>query len=126
MKQLLKSGEDYLEAIYNLSKSKEHVHSIEIAQLLGVSKPSICRALQNLSEQGCIEKQPYGAVNLTPLGLKLAKSIENKHKALKMLLTDVLGVCPEIAEIDACKIEHNLSEETTAKLFEFYNKTNID
>lgn len=120
MKTIHKSGEDYLEAIYTLSKGKEHVHSVEIAKHMNVSKPSICRALQNLSEQGCIEKEKYGAVKLTAKGLEIAKTVENKHKAVKMLLVDVLKVSEEAAEVDACKIEHNISEETTKKLFAYF------
>lgn len=122
MKKLFKSEEDYLEAIYNLSKTKDHVHSIEIAQYIGVSKPSICRALQNLSQQGLIEKQPYGAVTLTKEGEKFAQTIKEKHNLVKLLLVNILGVSDEVAEIDACKIEHNLSDETSAKLFEYFNK----
>lgn len=122
MKKLFKSEEDYLEAIYNLSKTKDHVHSIEIAQYIGVSKPSICRALQNLSQQGFIEKQPYGAVTLTKEGEKLAQTIKEKHNLVKLLLVNILGVSDEVAEIDACKIEHNLSDETSVKLFEYFNK----
>jgi Mn-dependent DtxR family transcriptional regulator len=86
---------------------------------MGVSKPSTFRALQNLSEQGYIQKQAYGAVTLTEKGRTEAQTIRNKHKAIRTLLTDTLGVSPAIAEADACKIEHFISDETTQKLFEF-------
>lgn len=116
---ILKSGEDYLEAIYNLSLNNLKVRSIDIAKALSVTKASTFNALKNLAEQDCIEKEYYGAVTLTDKGLFLAKSVEKKHKAVRMLLIDVLNISPQTAEIDACKIEHNLSDETTKKLFEF-------
>ena len=119
MKTIRKSGEDYLEAIYNLLENDDHAHSADIARALGVSKPSAFKALQILNEQGYIEKESYGAVTLTEKGRLYAKNIKNKHKAVYMLLTDVLGVSPKEAEIDACKIEHFIGEETTKKLFKF-------
>lgn len=117
--KILKSGEDYLEAIYNLSKNNSKIRSVDIANLLNVTKASTFNALKNLAENDCIEKEYYGLVTLTEKGLNLAETVEKKHKAIRMLLIDVLKISPEIAEIDACKIEHNISDETTAKLFEF-------
>ena len=117
--KILKSGEDYLEAIYNLSKNNSQIRSIDIAKTLNVTKASTFNALKILAKEDCIEKEYYGAVTLTEKGLKLAKSVEQKHKAITKLLIEILKVTPKIAEIDACKIEHNLSEETTRKLFEF-------
>lgn len=119
MKIIQKSGEDYLEAIYNLSLKQEKVRSVDIAKALGVSKPSTFSALQNLSEQGCIKKESYGAVTLTENGRLLAESVQKKHKAIRILLIDILKVSPKSAEVDACKIEHCIGDETTKKLFEF-------
>lgn len=119
MKIIHKSGEDYLEAIYNLSLNQEKVRSVDIAKALGVSKPSTFSALQNLAEQGCIIKENYGAVTLTEKGRRLAEGVQKKHKAIRMLLIDILKVSPASAEIDACKIEHCIGEETTRKLFDF-------
>ena len=95
------------------------IRSVDIANALNVTKASTFNALKNLAEQDCIEKEYYGAVTLTDKGRNLAKSVEKKHKAVTKLLTDVLKVSLKAAEIDACKIEHNLSEETTQKLFQF-------
>lgn len=119
---LLKSGEDYLEAIYNLSLNDEKVKSVDIARLLGVTKPSTFRALEILSKDGYILKENYGAITITKAGKEKALQIIKKHNALKKLLTDFLGVCDSVAEIDACKIEHNLSDETAQKLFDFLDK----
>jgi len=112
-------GEDYLEAIYNLSADSDHAHSVDVAKILGVTKPTAFKALQKLSVQGYINKENYGSIGLTVKGRKTAEEIIRKHQAVRMLLTDVLKVSPETAEADACKIEHCISRETTKKLFEF-------
>ncbi|MCL2822044.1 MAG: metal-dependent transcriptional regulator [Firmicutes bacterium] len=119
IKKVNKSSEDYLEAIYHILQSSDHAHSVDIAKVLGVSKPSTFSALKKLASLGLIEKESYGSVVLTKNGEEIAKSIVKKHKAVLMLLVDVLGVSPNTANLDACKIEHSLSEETTQKLFSF-------
>ena len=125
MKALKKSGEDYLETIYNLSKQSEKVKSVDVATALNVTKPSTHRAIENLIKSGLAHKESYGQVSLTDEGEKLAKEVLKKHRAITTLLTQVLGVSDEVAETDACKIEHELSEETTQKLYEFLEKNNI-
>ncbi|MCL2598304.1 MAG: metal-dependent transcriptional regulator [Firmicutes bacterium] len=117
--KLQRSGEDYLEAIYTILQTDDHAHSVDIAKALGVTKPSAFVALQNLAEQGYISKQLYGAVVLTPKGVAYAQSVLQKHKAITKLFVDILGVDPKVAEQDACKVEHCLSEQTTQKLYEF-------
>jgi len=119
MKRLQKSGEDYLEAIYNLLQKDDHAHSVDIAKAMGVTKPSVFKALQVLMEQGYIEKENYGSVTLTDRGKERAESIIKKHEAIRTLLISVLKVSPDEAEADACKIEHCIGEEATKKLFEF-------
>ena len=119
MKAIRKSGEDYLEAIYNLLSQDDHAHSADIARALGVSKPSTFKAMQILAEEGYIVKEAYGAVTLTKKGRQYAEAIRKKHNAIYTLLTEVLGVSPQNAEVDACKIEHFIGEETTQRLFEF-------
>ena len=116
---LLKSGEDYLEAIYNLSQKNEKVLSVEIANKLGVTKPSTFKALHILAEQEYIEKENYGKVTLTEKGRERAREILKKHRAIRMFLIDVLKVSPQAAEIDACKIEHYISDETSGKLKQY-------
>jgi Mn-dependent DtxR family transcriptional regulator len=123
MKKILKkSGEDYLEAIYNLLQNDDHAHLVDIAKSLGVTKPSASEAIKNLLEQGYIIKESYGSITLTKKGEDHAKSVLKKHNAISTLLVDILGVSEQTAETDACKIEHCLSEETTKKLFEFLAK----
>lgn len=119
MSQLHKSGEDYLEAVLFIEAQKGRVKSIDVANYLGVSKPSVNRALNILQDMGYISKPSYGEVTITDEGRKTAKLIAQKHVALTRLLTDVLGVSPDVAEKDACKIEHDISQETTQRLIEF-------
>ncbi|MCI8421580.1 MAG: metal-dependent transcriptional regulator [Clostridia bacterium] len=122
MSQLHKSGEDYLETILFIEEQKGRVKSVDIANALGVSKPSVNKALTILQEMGYVSKPNYGEVTITQEGRRKAKIIAEKHVALTKLLTDVLGVSAETAEKDACKIEHDISEETTGKLIEYLNK----
>lgn len=122
MSQLHKSGEDYLEAILFIEEQKGRVKSVDIANFLGVSKPSVNKALTILQEMGYVSKPSYGEVTITQEGRKKAKTVAVKHMALTRLLTEVLGVSADTAEKDACKIEHDISDETTQKLIEFLSK----
>jgi len=108
---LYESGEDYLEAILILRQEKGNVRSIDVAQQLGFSKPSVSRAMSILRTNGYIEMEKSGAITLTPEGEKVASSIYERHRLLSSWLT-ALGVSPEVAAKDACRIEHDLSEET--------------
>lgn len=117
------SIENYLENIYMLSLEREGaVRSVDIANKLNVSRPSVFGAIAVLKEGGYIEQQSYGDIMLTAKGVAKAKEIYAKHLALTEFLITTLGVSEETAEADACKIEHDLSEETTQKLLEFVKK----
>jgi Mn-dependent DtxR family transcriptional regulator len=108
---LHQSGEDYLEAILVLQNQKGNVRSIDVAQHLGYSKPSISRAMSLLKASGHITMEKDGRLELTEEGRRVAQEIYERHK----LLTDWLvwmGVSPEVAAEDACKIEHDISPET--------------
>lgn len=117
-----KSGEDYLETIYVLSRTNQCVRSIDVANALNVTKPSTFKAMQNLAEKGYITKENYGTITITGKGMDVARTVLEKHNALRKLLIDVLKVSPENAEKDACSIEHIISDETTKKLFDFLGK----
>ena len=111
--RLLQSGEDYLETILILSK-KGHVRSIDIVNELNYSKPSVSIAMKKLKENGYIEiKNSY--ITLTKLGLDIATKIYERHQILTKALI-LLGVDEKIALDDACKIEHDLSEESFAAI----------
>ena len=105
---LHQSGEDYLEAILVLKERKGSVRSIDVAQYLGFSKPSISRAVSILRSSGYITMEKDGRLELTQAGDQVAREIYERHR----LLTDWLvrlGVPPETAAEDACKIEHDIS-----------------
>ena len=107
---LHQSGEDYLEAILVLQEKKGNVHSIDVAQHLGYTKPSISRAMSILRANGYITMEKDGRLSLTESGLKVAQEIYERHKLLTEWLIR-LGVSPEVAAEDACKIEHDISVE---------------
>jgi len=109
--QIHQSGEDYLESILRLSKIRPVVRSIDIATDMNYSKPSISVAMKNLRTNGFIDVDDAGFITLTDSGMKIASDIYERHQLIRDWLT-YLGVDEEIAEDDACKIEHTLSPET--------------
>ncbi len=116
--ELHESQEMYLETILRLSEKKETVHSIDVANELGFSRPSVSIAIKALKENGYIEVLPNQALVLTSKGVNIANSVFEKHKALTKLLVS-FGVNQNTAEEDACKIEHIISEETFTKIKEY-------
>ena len=117
----LESLEDYLERILMLKERLGEVRSIDIANDMGFSKPSVSIAMKKLKEKNLIEVDNKGHITLTPEGLEIAKKTYEKHELLIKLLI-YIGVPREIAENDACKMEHSLSDETVIKLKEFAGK----
>lgn len=108
---LHQSGEDYLEAILILRREKGVVRSIDVAQHMGFSKPSVSRAMSILRADGYIEMERSGGIRLTEEGERVARTMYERHDLLTRWLTG-LGVSPETAAEDACRVEHALSEET--------------
>ena len=106
-----KSSEDYLEQILIIREQKGEVRSIDIAAGLGVTKPSVSVAMKRLRENGYITMDHDGLITLTDKGMAIAASMYERHKLLTQLLIN-LGVNPDTAREDACKIEHDLSAET--------------
>ena len=106
------SGEMYLETILRLSETNEIVRSIDVAQAMGFSKPSISRAMKNLRENGYISINPEtGSITLLKKGKEIAEKIYERHLVLTSCL-EALGVSSAIAQDDACRIEHVISDET--------------
>ena len=108
---LHQSGEDYLEAILVLRDKNGVVQSNDVAQQLGYSKPSVSRAVSLLKGEGYLIMERDGRLELPEAGVEVARNIYERHRFLKQWLIH-LGVCAETAEDDACKIEHNISDET--------------
>lgn len=106
-----KSAEDYLESMVILKEKNGYIRSVDIASFLGVTKPSVSNAMKRLREEGYIEMENSGAITVTEKGLAIADKIYTRHKKLTSFFIS-LGVDPVIAEEDACKIEHDLSDET--------------
>ncbi|MDD6799365.1 MAG: metal-dependent transcriptional regulator [Firmicutes bacterium] len=109
--QIQESGEMYLETIYILSQNKNNVRAIDVGEYMGYSKPSVSRALGLLKNGGFVETDENGCLLLTEEGLRLAEKTYERHKALTEFFIR-LGVSPETAAADACRIEHVISEET--------------
>ncbi len=115
------SAEDYLEAALRLELRGERIKVTSIAELLAVSKPAVTNALEALAAKGYMTKEPYGDINLTETGRKAAAHVYDKHKLLRGFLRK-LGVSEETADIDCCKIEHVLSEETLDCIRQYMQK----
>lgn len=108
---LKESGEMYLETIYVLSQKKSPVRSIDVAEYMNFSKPSVSRAVGILKKNGYIMVDKNGYIALTESGVSLAESIYDRHTILTRILVS-LGVDKDIAEQDACRMEHVISEES--------------
>lgn len=105
------SGEMYLETILVLSKEKANVRSIDICEEMGFSKPSVSKAMGNLKQGGFIVMDENNFISLTPSGKEIAQKIYERHTVLTRFLESI-GVSPETASKDACKMEHDISDET--------------
>ena len=115
--QIRESAEDYLEAILVLSQKGNGVRSVDIASMLSVSKPSVSHAMKLLREDGYIAMDRYGTVTLLDKGAEIANRIYERHTILTKML-EGLGVPSDIAKTDACKMEHDISEESFERIKE--------
>jgi len=111
------SGEMYLENILVLREKQKLVRAIDIVNYTGYSKPSISRAVGLLKKDGLIEVDGDGYITLKPAGEEIAEKILDRHRLLTGFLIKI-GVNPEIAARDACKIEHDICDETFEKMKE--------
>jgi Mn-dependent DtxR family transcriptional regulator len=120
---ILESGEDYLERILMLeeNKGRDKVHAIDLATSFSYSKASVSLALKKLTETGYLSFGEKDALILTTKGREKANSTYERHKVISQVLIS-LGVNKDIAAQDACKIEHDMSEETFQALKEHYLK----
>jgi len=123
---LREASENYLEAILKLEEMSGPVRSIDVANLLGVSRPSVNKAVSVLKKAGMVEQQPYGRISLTPLGREQARAVDFRHQTLKRFLTKILGVEESVAEEDACRMEHVISPETMNRLTDYIQKIKED
>ena len=118
---LQESGEMYLESIYVLSKKSSNVRSIDVVEYMGFSKPSVSRAVSLLKKGGFLSVDNNGYLSLTEEGFRVAENIYNRHNILTEFLMK-LGVDKETASQDACKMEHDISDESLSAIKRFIEK----
>ncbi len=117
--EIHESGEDYLEQILMLSEKQGQVRSIDIATSMGVSKPSVSNAMKKLRLGGLIRVDGDGFITLTDGGMEIAAKIYERHRVLAAVLIS-LGVDEDTAFEDACKIEHDISEDSFRRIQQHY------
>ncbi len=119
--KLNRSGEDYLKTILILEGQNDSVRSVDVAEYLHFSKPSVSNAIKLLQEGGYLTMDRSKLLRLTPLGRSVAESVVRRHSVLLEALL-AIGVTPETAERDACEIEHALSEESFLCVTDFLSR----
>lgn len=105
-----KSVEMYLEAIYILENNHGHAHVVDIAEHLGITKPSVTKAMDKLKEEGLIDKENYGHINLTSSGKEAAEKVYHKHCIVTRFLKDSLDLSHKEASVNACRMEHIITD----------------
>lgn len=118
--KILESAENYLEAILIIKKNKGNVRSIDIVNYLNFSKPSVSVAMKQLENNGYITRNEDGHIFLTDMGLEIANKIYERHSLLNKIFLHI-GVSEKTAAEDACKIEHDLSQETFECIKRYFN-----
>ena len=120
------SREMYLETMLQLEEENGVIRSIDIANALGYSKPSVSRATRVLKRDGYISHSPYGDITLTDKGREKAEKVLKTHKLLTEFLVEVLNMSPAIAEEDACRMEHVIRDETITAMEKHLGKINYN
>lgn len=116
--------ENYLETIYLLEMEQGNVRIKDIAKMMDITMPSVSSAIKNLEKQGLVSHPRYDLVALTPQGALLAEEIYRRHNIIKQFLSQILGLDNEIAEKDACCMEHVISPETLESLSRYMEEFN--
>jgi DtxR family transcriptional regulator, Mn-dependent transcriptional regulator len=117
--QLSPNLEDYLETIFVLESATSSARAKDIAERMKVQRASVTGALHALSEKGLINYQPYSSVTLTPEGFRLATRIMHRHKVLKQFIQKFLQLPSEVAEKNACRLEHQIDDTVLERLTRF-------
>ena len=118
------SAENYLETIFMLNREKGYARSIDVANELGVSKPSVSVAMKHFREDGYITIEEDGALKLTEKGEEIAERVFERHQVIAKALI-ALGVDEETAYEDSCKIEHDISQKSFEKIKAYLDKNGI-
>lgn len=122
--QIKESAENYLEAILMIKKEKGNVRSIDVANHLNFTKPSVSVAMKSFREEGYVTMDNDGSINLTQKGMEIAEKVYERHEVIAKALI-ALGIDEEVAYEDSCKIEHDISQQTFDKIKEHLKKHNI-
>ncbi len=109
--QKSESNEMYLETIYILESNHGHAHIVDIARMLSVTKPSVTKAMDQLKKQDLIKQETYGPVTLTEIGKAVSRKIYRKHQLIEQYLERSLGLNPDEASVNACRMEHSITGE---------------
>lgn len=117
--RLSESVEMYLESVYYIQREHGHAHVVDIADKMGVSKPSVTKAMNQLKEEGLISKESYGHITLTKKGEELSKEIARKHEMISRFLEVSLKLEPSEAAQNACKMEHIISDAMMRAIEEY-------
>lgn len=120
--KLTANMEDYLEAVSFCANEKGVARVSDIRDMLGVKTPSVTGAMKALAEAKYVKHEPYSGIVLTAKGRRAAEDVKKRHAILSRFLTQVLGVNPKTADMDACKMEHAVSKETLEKLHAYLHK----
>ncbi len=124
--EITSTMQDYLKIMLIISEVTDEVRITDIADRLKISKASTAQTIEHLKTHGLVEQSRYGPVNLTSKGKEIATEVKWRHEKLKKFLIEVLGCEAEIAEQDACRIEHILSAESFAKIKDYVNQLRIN
>ncbi|MDZ4723554.1 MAG: metal-dependent transcriptional regulator [candidate division Zixibacteria bacterium] len=118
---LTAAQQDYLETIYRMERANnvDNVRVTDIAAELGTRLPTVTRTVTKLTQLGLLRHDHRQEVDLTAAGRKIAQDVVHRHDDLVCFFTDILGLSPKLAEIDACQIEHGISAKTAQRLHEF-------
>ncbi len=122
---MTQSLEDYLETIYLIIQNKKVARVKDVSESLSVKKPSVINAVKELEQRGLVAHEKYGYIELTNTGIEEAKKIYGIHRLVQTFLIHILGVSKEIAEEDACRIEHVISTETVSGMRNYLEKGEI-
>lgn len=127
MDKMSMSHEDYLEAMVMLGATQtDGVRSVDVAEKLGVSKASVSKAVAGLREAGYLDQAHYGSITLTQRGLERGRAVLERHEMLTRFLSKGLGIDPEVAEHEACQMEHAISDDSFKKWFAFVEKLGLE
>lgn len=120
------SHEDYLEAIVMLGGSQtQSVRSVDIAAKMGVSKASVSKAVTSLKNSGMLEQPYYGDITLTDDGYAYGCAVLKRHEMLTRFLTEKVGLSKQVAEEEACQMEHAISDESFQKWLAYFDKIGL-